>query len=218
MIYLFEDKEGRMALYMKEGINNSLLTRAVMNCKKDEISQYIDDNFNEADAVLFHVSYSFPQPGVTNDAVREAFLSKGVPFVFFSGGSKNSLSTTPEGIPIADIRSEDMYSHLPGFLEEFKATGKVNIPLLVYGANYLLNSLLKQMEWVNDQLWGLKGDEPLSPSIARTLVSGIRSGMQEDELREDKNALLNFINEHFSSGDLTSDSITAQIQQIIDRH
>ena len=217
MIYLFEDKEGRMALYLKEGVDSSLLTRAIMNCKRDEINQYIDDNFSDAEAVLFHVSYSFPQPGVTNDAVRNAFLSKGVPFVFFSGGSKNSLSTL-KGIPTADIYSKDMYSHLPGFLEEFKATGIVNIPLLVYGKNYILNSLLKSMEWVNDQLWGVKGDEPLPTSIVRNLVSSIQNSIQEDELREDKNALLNFIKGHFSSGVLTSDSIIAQIQQIIDRH
>ncbi len=218
MIYLFEDKEGRMALYMKAGIDQCLLKRAIMNCKRDEISQYIDDNYSDADAVLFHVSYSFPQSGVTNDVVREAFLSKGIPFVYFSGGSKNSLGTTPQGIPTADIRSEDMYSHLPSFIEEYRATGKINLPLLVFGKNYLMNSLLKATEWVNDQLWGLKGDEPISPAIARTLVSGIRSGMQEEELKEDKNTLLNFINEHFSSGDLTPDRLMTQIQKIIDRH
>ena len=81
-----------------------------------------------------------------------------------------------------------------------------------------MNSLLKATEWVNDQLWGLKGEEPIPPAIARTLVSGIRSGMQEEELKEDKNTLLSFINEHFSSGDLTPDSLIAQIQKIIDRH
>ena len=218
MIYLFEDKEGRMALYLKGEVDNNLLRRAIMDSKKDEIDQYIDANFKDADAVLFHVSYSLPQQGVTNDIVREAFLSKGIPFIYFSGGSHNSLSKTPEGVPTADIRSEDMYTHLPDFIEDFKATGKVNIPLLVFGRSYLMNSLLKVMVWVNDQLWGLKRDEPISPAVARTLVSGIRSYIQEDELKEDKNTLLEFISSHLTSGDLTPDSIIGQLQKIIDKH
>ncbi len=215
---MFEDKEGRMALYMKGNLDSNLIKRAIMNCKKDEINQYIDDCYRDANAVLFHVSYTFPQRGVTNDAVREAFLSKGIPFIYFSGGSNNSIGKTREGIPFADIRSEDMYSHLPLFLEEFKSTGRVNIPLLVYGKNYMMNSLLKAMEWVNDQLWDLKRDEPIAPPVARMLVSGIRNGMHEDELKEDKNDLLNFIDQHFSLGDLTPDSIIVQFQKIIDRH
>ena len=46
MIYLFEDKEGRMALYMKASVDHCLLKRAIMNCKRDEINQYIDDNIS----------------------------------------------------------------------------------------------------------------------------------------------------------------------------
>lgn len=218
MIYLFEDKVGRMALYMKGELDSSLIKHAVMDCKKDEINQYIDEHYRDANAVLFHVSYTFPQRGVTNDAVREAFLSKGIPFIFFSGGSNNSLGKTREGIPFADIRSEDMYSNLPFFIGEFRSTGRLNIPLLVYGQNYMRNSLLKAMEWVNDLLWELKRDEPVAPPVARTLVSGIRNSMHEDELKEDKNDLLSFIDQHFSAGDLTPDSIIVQLQKILDRH
>ena len=70
MIYLFEDKEGRMELFLKETIDDGFLKKVVMNCKIDEITSYIEEHFSDADLVLFHKSYIFPQSGVTNEAVR----------------------------------------------------------------------------------------------------------------------------------------------------
>lgn len=218
MIYLFEDREGRMALFMKEEIDNSLLRRAVMDCKKDEVQNYIEEFFPDADLVLFHVSYTFPQPGVTNDSVREVFLSKGIPFVYFSGQSKNSIGSTDKGIQTADVSSEDMYMHLPDFIRDYKKTGKVNIPLLVYGKNYLMNSLLKVLEWTNNLLWGSPADKPINAGQVQLLRSGIYSRMKEDELKADKEALIRFIDEHRSTGDLTPVIMLKQIQMIIDRH
>ena len=218
MIYLFEDREGRMKLFMKGDIDSPFIKRAVMNCRKEELSDYVGEHFSDAELVLFHLSYVFPQPGVTNDSVREAFLSRGIPFVYFSGQSKNSIGRTPEGVQTADVRSEDMYSHMPVFIQAYKDTGKANIPLLVFGKDYLMSSLLKVMEWTNNQLWDLKSDEPLKAAKVLLLMTGISTRMQEDELKSDKEALIEFINGHRSTGDLTPDILLEQIQRIIDRH
>lgn len=218
MIYLFEDREGRMMRFLKGDIDSYLLKRAIMDCKKEELSNYIGEHFSDAELVLFHLSYVFPQSGVTNDSVREVFLSKGIPFVYFSGQSKNSIGRTPNGIQTADVRSEDMYTHLPVFIQAYKDTGRVNIPLLVYGKNYLMSSLLRVLEWTNNQLWELKNDEPLKSAKILLLIAGISTRMQEDELEADKEALIEFINGHRSTGDLTPDLLLGQIQRIIDRH
>ena len=218
MIYLFEDREGRMKRFLKGDIESHLLKRAVLNCRKEELSDYIGEHFSDAELILFHLSYVFPQSGVTNDSVREVFLSRGIPFIYFSGQSKNSIGRTSEGIQTADVRSEDMYSHLPAFIQVYKETGKVNIPLLVFGEHYLMNSLLKVLEWTNNQLWELKDDEPLKPAKVLLLITGISTRMQEDELKADKDALIEFINGHRSTGDLTPVLLLGQIQRILDRH
>ena len=218
MIYLFEDKEGRMELFLKETIDDGFLKKVVMNCKIDEITSYIEDHFSDADLVLFHKSYIFPQSGVTNEAVREAFLAKGIPFVYFSGQSSNSVGRTEKGIQTADVRSEDMYLHLPDFIQDYKQTGKANIPLLVFGKDYLMNTLLKVLEWVNNKLWSSPDGEPMNMGQVQIIRSGINARMPEDELKDDRAALIKFIDEHRAAGDLTPSLLLGQIQRIIDQH
>ena len=83
MIYLFEDRKGRMQEYIKEEINSSLFKESVFDCDLIDIDKYIDSQFNNADCILFHKSYVFPQSGITADFVKQKFINKEIPFVFF---------------------------------------------------------------------------------------------------------------------------------------
>lgn len=217
MIYLFEDKEGRKAKYIQGTIDDSVLKSAIMNCSKDELEAYIDDNFKDADAVLFHVSYVFPKAGLTNDLVKDTFIKRGVPFVYFSGGSQCSISRNND-IMTADVRSEEMYRNLSDFVNEYKNNASINLPLLVYGKGYLMNSLLKIMELVNAALWKYDRTQSIGTMELMRIKSIITSRMQESELQLEKESLLNFIDSQRVLGTLTPDSIISELQTIIDKY
>lgn len=217
MIYLFEDKEGRKAKYIQGTIDDSVLKSAIMNCSREELESYIDENFKDADAVLFHLSYVFPNPGLTNDLVKETFIRRGVPFVYFSGGSQCSISRNND-IMTADVRSQDMYHNLSDFVNDYKNNGFINLPLLVYGKGYLMNSLLKIIELINVALWKYDRTQSISLMELMKIKSIIISRMQESELQLEKEALINFIDSQRTSGTLTPDSIISEIQKIIDKY
>ena len=219
MIYLFEDKEGRMAQYLNGKVDGNLLKRAVMMCtRNDDLDEYISNHFGDADAILFHVSYVFPDSGIKNDAVRNAFLKKGVPFIYFSGASNNNISRFENGTAFADVRSSDMYANLPEFISRYGHSGKVNIPFLVYGKGYLKNSLLGLQAWASEFLWNYDSAQPLNIGVQQMLISGINSRIQEEELQSEKESMLTDLKAFRGTDNFTPAFVLGRIQAILDRN
>jgi hypothetical protein len=217
MIFLFEDRKGRMQQYFKNELNSSYIKEAILECGPNNIEDYINEHFKDAKCILFHKSYSFPNTSMTGEIVKQAFIIKGVPFVYFSGGLNNNL-LFEKNTQTGTVNSGDMYNNLIVFIEEFKTKDKVNVPLLIYGKKYLLNSLLGLQHKLNQYLFSLSSNKILDIGEIFKIRQIIESRINENELSGDKTKLIEWIEKHKDKQDLTVQIIKSQIQKLIDRY
>ena len=73
MIYLFEDRKGRMEQYLSEHLDSDIINLAIIDCEKKDLTKYLSNNFSGSSAVIFHSSYSFNNKNITNEDVKKYF-------------------------------------------------------------------------------------------------------------------------------------------------
>lgn len=148
MIYLFEDRKDRMHQYLTKAVASANLKEDIFDCPYDmDVNEYINNTFDDARAILFHSSYKLANNKISKERVKEAFIKRKVPFVFFSGGMENNYFEVG-GVTQACVNSGDMYKNLSMFIEKLDETGEVAIPILLYGTKYLINDVLKAQKLI----------------------------------------------------------------------
>lgn len=217
MIYLFEDRKGRMEQYLKAHLDSDVIKVVLIDCGKDNLADYLTDNFSDSKAIIFHSSYSFNDKNITNEDVKKYFIGKKIPFVYFSGGLNNNL-VIENGTTNGNVNSGDMYKNLIYFLKLFKEYGKINIPLLVYGEKYLLNSLLELQTVISLCLFAKPNNQPLTNSDYDEIIDLVDARIKEDELKEDKSKLLEWLGKAKQKLSLDKQTLLSQIQKLNDKY
>lgn len=217
MIYLFEDRKGRMDQYLEIELDFTHIQIALIDCDKKGLNEYLDDHFSDSKVVLFHSSYLFNDTTITNGDIKKYFKDKKVPFVYFSGGLSNSL-IIENGIINANVNSGEMYRNLNHFIIEYNSTKKVNIPLLVYGQKYLLNSLLELQTVIGLYLFEKPNNEILTSNELYEVIDLVDARLKEEELQEDKIKLRKWLDEEIVKQKLTKKTLISQIQKLNDKY
>lgn len=219
MIYLFEDRKGRMENYLKDNLDPNLIKQVIIDCQKSELVEYLSSNFSDASAIIFHLSYSFIDDSITYEDVKGHFMKKKIPFVYFSGGLDNNL-VIENGIINGNVNSGDMYKNIMTFLEYYQASGEVNIPMLVNGKHYLLNSLLELQSIITSYLFDKRNDEDLTYNDLCEIIELIEARLKERELIEDKAKLLKWLNEETTKEIVTmkKHTLLSQIKKMNDKN
>lgn len=218
MIYLFEDRKGRMNQYFNKAIDSTLIKEVIFDCKKENIDSYINNCYNNAQAIIFHKSYVFEDPSISSDDVKAAFLRRKTPFVYFSGGLKNNI-IKENNLINGTVNSGDMYNNLSDFLDLIKQSEQANIPLLVYGKKYLLNSLLEMLFIINMYFFGRKLIDILTnDDYLFILDDAIDVSLFEEEFKQDKSNLINWVKFEKSRQEINIQFFLSHIQKIIDKY
>ena len=217
MIYLFEDRRGRMEQYQKGFLDIEVLEIGIIDCRKDVLIQHLDNHFANAKGVIFHSSYSFNDKNITNEEVKNYFCDKGVSFVYFSGGSNNNL-VIERSITNGTVNSGDMYNNLLYFLKIYKEYGKINVPLLVYGEKYLLNSLVELLTVISLSLFTMPNNQLLTNSDFDEIIDLVDARIKEEELKEDKSKLLEWLRKEKQKVSLNKQTLLFQIQKLTDKY
>ena len=79
MIYLFEDRKGRMQQYFQEQLDQAFIRESIIDCSLNKLEPYINAHYSDADCILFHKSYQFPSGDILPDNVKDLFLKKEFP-------------------------------------------------------------------------------------------------------------------------------------------
>jgi hypothetical protein len=213
MIYLFEDRKGRMEQYQKEHLDSGVIKIALIDCQKNDLTNYVIDNFSDSSAIIFHSSYSFNDKNITNEDVKKYFRDKKIPFIYFSGGLNNNL-VIENGITNGNVNSGDMYKNLMNFLEVYKSQQRINVALLVYGEKYLLNSLLELQTIISLSLFDKANNLLLSIADFNEIIDLVDARLKEEELKEDKTKLLEWLNSEKGKQKLDKQTLLSQIQKL----
>lgn len=217
MIYLFEDRKGRMEAYFKDSLDINTIKIGRLDCKKAELETYLEDHFADAAAVLFHSSYLFIDHQITNEDVKNYFKRKKISFVYFSGNMSNNL-ILENGLLNANVNSGDMYNNLSIFLEEYARNKTINIPKLVYGEKYLINSLMELQTVINMFLFDKTSSHFLSEVELFEIMDLTEARLKEVEFNEDKTKLLDWLKKDIKKGKINKQTLTNQIQRLIDKY
>lgn len=217
MIYLFEDRTGRMEKYQKGSLDTTVLSIGIIDCKREELLEYLQSNFSNAEAVIFHSSYSFADKSITNEEVKRYFWEKRIPFVYFSGGSNNNL-VIERGITNGNVNSGDMYNNLTYFSEHFKENGEINVPLLIYGEKYLVNSLLELLTVITLSLFAKPNNQTFTSIDFDEIIDLVDARIKEEELKEDKSKLLEWLRKEKQKLSLDKQTLLSQIQKLTDKY
>ena len=212
MIYLFEDRKGRMENLLENKLNhrivNAELTIAVV---KNELEFFFNSLVN-IKALLIHKSYKFPSSDVTIEDIISICKQKGIPIGLFSGGLSNAI--IDENFVMCN--SGDFYSNLHLFLNEFEKNNKVNLPLLVFGKRYLINELKQLQIVVSKKVIQKAIVDIISLKI---VVNDIRTYLSAPELSDDKNKLINWIELKIEEGKtIEAKTILNQLQKVINKY
>lgn len=217
MIYLFEDRKGRMQQYLKQSIENEYLKESIFESTSENIVDYVNENYSDAKCILFHKSYQFPQNNITIDLVKNTFISKGISFVIFSGGNNNNIHIE-KNVYTGTVNSGDMYNHLNTFLNYYRDKSIINIPLLLFGEKFLLNSLLALQNKINLYLFAKKSTDIIESDDLDSILDDIKNRIKESELSEDKVKLCNWLESSKNDSSITVQLLKNQIQKLIDKY
>lgn len=218
MIYLFEDRQDRMAQYLKTKLDATYIKQALIDCSKENLLDYLKENYSDAITIIFHSSYIFSSKDITVQDIKGYFLKKKVPFIYFSGGLGNNL-VLENGFINGNVNSGDMYKNLDYFIKHFSENQSVNIPILIYGKKYLLNSLLEFQYLINNYLFEKSNDYILSKIDFEKIIDFLDVRLKEKEFQKDKFMLIEWLkNQNVSSKYLTKDVLLNQIQKMIEEY
>lgn len=214
MIYLFDDRKGRKEMFISDNDAYPLICHKPFECKSaQDLSWYVQKNFQDAKVVLLHKSYIFKENSqITPDSIKKAFQSGlNIPVVLFSGGSNSNL--VKEGLLVtAEINSGVMYNNLPLFHDFFAKTGTINLSLLVYGKNYHLNQLLEMQTKIYTYFFD-REDCDICTNMDREELMDITDMITDKEVREQIDQILDCIDGDDANG-RTVGFIKYQLQKI----
>ena len=135
----------------------------------------------------------------------------------FSGGLQNNL-LDENNIKTGTVDSGDMYNNLHLFINEYRSKQLINIPLLVFGRNYLLNSLLDLQNKINMMLFSYKHEDVLNENILDEIHDEVDSRINEVEFRDDKSKFLSWLDDNMNTSSITVKLIKSQIQKLVDKY
>jgi hypothetical protein len=143
MIYLFEDRIKRKEEYLPKDFSHVNLKFANFNLTEDmDIQQYVQSQYGNAEAVIFHASYDLKN--CLPDEVREAFMNMNIPFIYFSGGMESGdYYLGHNGKYLVNVNSAIMYKNLGLFLSKYDTSKELDPRVLLLGQNPTLNEGLK---------------------------------------------------------------------------
>lgn len=141
MIYIFEDRASRKELHQKVMDDyRDVVSFAKFDIDEgQDLSDFIIENFCEADCILFHKSYVFKNKQVNIPVVQRYMLQNGVKFCIYSGGIERG-SINSDGI--AWINANVMYDNISIFVEQYKRTNEISFEVLLWGERNRLNQLI----------------------------------------------------------------------------
>jgi hypothetical protein len=146
MIYLFEDRKDRMIDYLgHELINENIRESKFIVPEGQTINEFILQDFKDAQAIIFHKSYRFPDSNITITQVFDSFKKNlnNCQLVSFSGSVETgNYYIDSNNQYFLNINSAIMYSNLKYFMDEFTVTGKVDVRKLLFAENVKKNELL----------------------------------------------------------------------------
>ncbi len=209
MIYLFEDRKGRMDGFLKkEFLSNLVNTELTINVKKDELDEFFN-SLGKLHALLIHKSYNFPSRDVTIEDIKSICMARDIPIVFFSGGLSNAI--IDENFVVCN--SGDFYNNIKLLVNEFEKSEKINLPLLVFGRKYILN-VLKQLQIVVSRMLLVK------PNIEKVDLKHLKNTLEHylsaQELSEDVTKLIDWLDNLINDGKtIEAKTILHLIQKLI---
>lgn len=216
MIYLFEDRKGRMGKFFSINSASKLFIEANFNCPETiGLSEYISNNFSDAKAILFHSSYEIANKNITKENIRQEFINRKTPFILFSGGLQNNYFFT-SGTVQANVNSGTMYRNLRLFIEEFENEENINVPLLLFGKKYLMNEILSVQRLVIAYLSNKSSDDFLSNNELMNIKRLIKPAMNDPQLNEAKENLIAYLSQ--KKCDITLSDIESEFQKISKNH
>lgn len=197
MIYLFDDRQGRRDLYAKS-LNrfSSIIKPEILRLNVDvegKFNESLIENYGDADLIILHSSYLIKGGKIKSDEIRDYFLKNGLNVVTFSGGTDNSSIIIQERATLYNINAERMYENLDIFLKDYEINGDLNIDLLIWGNQYILNQLLS-FQWklgnlfINDNL-----NEPISNHDTDDLIEFTYDSLLSDSLNDFKKQVVKYI-------------------------
>lgn len=197
MIYLFEDRINRMNQYIvnkevKDAIDEDEYVKLVNFSaeEKEDLKSYIQREFQDANVVLFHGTYNFPNSNFTVSDVRFAFAKNQVDFISFSGGSNTGnyflIGDHYEG----SINSAVMYENLIHLLRNYETTGHPDFRLLFFGEEYLKNELFIFEKLIHQKLADYEQSTPIAPEDLKFIQDTILDPYLSDpEFESHKNMI-----------------------------
>lgn len=214
MIYLFEDRKGRMSHYLDKDLNSKSLKESIFDYSGDiSLSKYINNEYGDAKCILFHSSYTIPSKNITKENIKAEFAEMGVPFVLFSGGMGNNYTIPSNNIIQGNINSGTMYENLKLFIDDFEKSNIINVPLLIFGSNFLMNELLKSQNLITMYLSAKKTNYILSSDDKQFLTILIEATLKNESLSTDVQKLILWLST--SEKSITIITIKQQIQRLI---
>ena len=215
MIYLFEDRLDRMNQLFKGKLSEEVKIISSFDCIDSvNFTQYLNDNFENAECVLFHYSFNFLNKDIKVEQVKDFFIEKQIPFAFFSGGMSDNL-VEEDDLLTAQLNSGTMYNNINEFVAQFKTKGKINLPLLVFGKNYLLNTLIGLQNEIEVLLMEHSAKDNISEFLVEEIVDIVEITINEEELNNDKQKLTEWL---LNEKPLLVDNVRKVFANFIKRH
>ena len=141
MIYIFEDRGSRMVQnqdVVKE--HSDVICFAKFDIDTDQdLSDFIVENFYDADCLIFHKSYTFKDKNVNLPLVQSYMLKNGVKFCVYSGGIEHG-SISQDGVTL--VNANVMYDNLAHFINYYKDANEIILEILLWGERFRLSQLM----------------------------------------------------------------------------
>ena len=119
---------------------------------------------------------------------------------------------------IGNVDSADMYNNLELFLTNYSEINSPNIPLLVYGQGYLLNSLLELQNKICKKLFMYKDEQILNSDDLEEILDIISPRIIEPELKKDKQKFEDWIENNIDENKITTRIIKSQLEKLIEKY
>lgn len=150
MIYIFEDRDSRRVQnqdVVKDHGDVICFAKFDIDAEED-LSNFIIENFCDADCLIFHKSYAFKDKNVILPMVQSYMLKNGIKFCVYSGGIEHG-SISKDGVAL--VNANVMYENLVHFINYYKHSNEVILEILLWGERYRLNQLMSMQYELFDQ-------------------------------------------------------------------
>ena len=166
------------------------------------LNEYIKTKFPDALAIIIHKSHNiFTKNNIRIENVKEAFFTNGVEYIInFSGGLNNNIIDDKSAV----LSAKTLYSsNLEEFLKFYKNKGTINLPILIYGKEYLTNEILSFSYLLHNYLTNMENDIDIDE-----IIDIAEETLKSEELKDDKKEFIQWLN----NSEITSDKILQTIQ------